>query len=537
MRPLRAVITAALVALMPLDVAAENRIALVIGNADYADAPLLNPVNDARAMAEKLAALGFEVVASVNASKADMEQAIADFSARLHPNAVALAYFSGHGVQVDGTNFLIPVDATISTRAEIWLRAIDLTVLLRQMEARSRLSIVILDACRNNPFLGTRGSRGLAQMQAPTGSLIAYATAPGKVASDGEGEHGLYTGELLAAMDQPGLLVEQVFKEVRQRVTSLSGGQQVPWESSSLVGDFRFVPEESEIATSNAPTMPAPNADREALFWESIKDATDPAAFGAYLDRYPDGVFAPLAQLKMDTLDAPTVPMPRAAPPKPKPEPEPALELKPEVAAASAAPTPTTVDPPPFPDLSERELPLNEARARQPQKVARRVMGAARRGDVRAQAVLGVLYQRGIGVARDPAAAQRWYRTAAERGHPLGQLGLGNLHRIGLGARRDPALAVHWFKRAADQGHPLGHTALGFMLRDGEGTTADAAAAARHFRLAADRGIAVAQAALGWHFETGRGVARDLPAARSWYRQAATKGNAYARERLSALGP
>jgi len=178
-------------------------------------------------------------------------------------------------------------------------------LLLEQLaEAKNRVNIVILDACRNNPFeRRLRGaSRGLAAVDAARGTLVAYATAPGSVAADGDGTNGLYTEELLQALRVPGLKVEEVFKRVRIGVAERSKGAQTPWESSSLTGDL--VVNVTVNVTTVAATLPPVTADREALFWTSIKDGTDPAGFEAYLKQYPDGVFAALARQRLAGLAA-----------------------------------------------------------------------------------------------------------------------------------------------------------------------------------------------------------------------------------------
>ena len=218
-----------------------GRVALVIGNSTYREAPLKNPQNDAKAMAAALRDQGFEVILRQNASKIEMERAIADFGDKLSEGATGLFYYAGHGMQVNGRNFLIPVDAQISSEQRVRLETLDVDLVLDQMAAaRSRVNVVILDACRNNPFERRFRSTGggLAQINAPEGTLIAYATSPGKVAADGDGDNGLYTEELLKAVRQPGLKVEDVFKTVRVGVSRRSNGAQTPWEASSLVGDF-----------------------------------------------------------------------------------------------------------------------------------------------------------------------------------------------------------------------------------------------------------------------------------------------------------
>jgi hypothetical protein len=224
--------------------AAEQRVALVIGNGQYKDSPLLNPVNDARAVAEALSRAGFRVVQKENIGRAEMQVALRDFGDSLKAGGVGLFYFAGHGVQVKGRNYLVPVDASIEREDEVAYNSIDAGQVLDKMEAaNNRLNIVILDACRNNPFARSfrSSSAGLAQMEAPVGTFIAFATAPGSVASDGQGKNGLYTQHLLQAMQRPGVKIEDVFKNVRAGVRRDSKGRQVPWENTSLEGDFVFV--------------------------------------------------------------------------------------------------------------------------------------------------------------------------------------------------------------------------------------------------------------------------------------------------------
>ena len=219
----------------------EPRLALLIGNSAYRESPLRNPVNDVRAMAQRLKELGFTVLAHENATKRTMEAAIVEFGRRLAEGGVGAFYYAGHGLQVRGRNYLVPVDADIEDEASTRVAAVDVELLLEQMaEAKNRVNIVILDACRNNPFeRRMRGaSRGLAAVDAARGTLVAYATAPGSVAADGDGKNGLYTEELLEALREPGLKIEEVFKRVRINVARRSKGAQTPWESSSLTGDL-----------------------------------------------------------------------------------------------------------------------------------------------------------------------------------------------------------------------------------------------------------------------------------------------------------
>ena len=220
-----------------------RRVALVIGNASYSSVPqLMNPTNDAREVTRALQATGFEVIRLENADLRQMQDAVRSFGNKLGKNDVGLFYFSGHGVQVKGKNYLIPVRENIKQSFEVPSSAIDADLILATMEnAKNNLNIMILDACRS-PFPGEARSlsRGLATLDAAKGTLIAYATAPGKEALDGQGSNSPYTKHLVRALQQKGLPIEQVFKQVRIAVVEETKGNQVPWENSSIMGDFYF---------------------------------------------------------------------------------------------------------------------------------------------------------------------------------------------------------------------------------------------------------------------------------------------------------
>ena len=234
---------------LPLNIPAEmgKRTALVIGNSEYKVGSLRNPANDAQDMAGSLVKLGFDVTLKLNAGQEQMEHAISEFGRQLYQGGVGLFYYAGHGVQVGGENYLIPVNATIESESDVRYKAVNIGQLLGKMgEARNGFNIVILDACRDNPFAKEfrSSSRGLAVVNSASvkGSLIAYATSPGKVASDGTDRNGLYTKHLLQHIGTPGIPVEQVFKRVLQGVERDTNGKQSPWTSSSFSGDFSFQP-------------------------------------------------------------------------------------------------------------------------------------------------------------------------------------------------------------------------------------------------------------------------------------------------------
>ncbi|MDD5300179.1 MAG: caspase family protein [Gallionella sp.] len=292
------------------DTVKDKRIALVIGNAKYRESTLKNPVNDALAMAKALRAFGFEVIERTDVTQKEMNRAITQFGQKLSGGGVGLFYYAGHGMQVRGKNFLVPVDAVIEGEQAVRSESVDLDLVMDQL-ATARVGMVILDACRNNPFersfrSGTGG--GLAQVDAPKGVLVAYATAPGKVAADGTGKNGLYTSELLRALEEPGRRIEDVFKQVRRNVASATNDQQIPWESSSLTGDFFFVAPAQIPAATNAAveTQPGGATDSALLeleMWKSVKDSAVAADFEEYLKQYPEGKFAGLAHARIERLN------------------------------------------------------------------------------------------------------------------------------------------------------------------------------------------------------------------------------------------
>ena len=225
----------------------ERRVALVIGNATYKINPLKNPVNDSTDMARSLRSVGFDVIEANNTTLIQMREATRRFADKLGNSDVGLVYYSGHGVEVKGKNYLIPVNADIKREYEVVDQAFDASQFLEMMDNirgpnNKRVNILIVDACRNNELQKSWRStnNGLARMDAPGGTFISFATAPGRVAADGVGRNSPYTKHLLQALKQPNVPIEQVFKVVRRNVMEETKGEQIPWENSSLVGDFYF---------------------------------------------------------------------------------------------------------------------------------------------------------------------------------------------------------------------------------------------------------------------------------------------------------
>ena len=307
-RPLFLLLRGVALALVGAAVSAEAqapgdlRIALVIGNAAYAAAPLANPGNDARAMRDALQGMGFTVIEARDASKAQMHAAITRAGTALKGHrGIGMLYYAGHGLQLDWRNYMVPVDARISSAAEVSAQAVDVQAVIDAFKAAgNRINIVVLDACRDNPFAATASGKGLAQMDAPPGTLLAYATAPGNVAEDGDAKsgNGLYTQFLVKELAQPAAKIEDVFKRVRLQVRMQSQGRQIPWESTSLEDDFYF-----DVKAKPAPLSEADDAQQRKLElegWVRIADSTRAADFSDYLLQFPNGHYAELAQFKLD---------------------------------------------------------------------------------------------------------------------------------------------------------------------------------------------------------------------------------------------
>jgi hypothetical protein len=277
----------------------EQRVALVIGNSNYQNAvQLTNPGNDAQSMAQLLNQAGFEVIAATDLTQNDMVKVVQDFSDKVAargPNTVAMVYYAGHGVQLEGENYLIPVDAKVSSPAELVADSVRLVDVMATLEAiPSRVRIVVLDACRNNPFPSVvDATRGLAIVDAPNGSIVGYSTAPGTEAQDGIDGHSPYTSAFLRLAREPNLPIEKLFKRVRLEVNHSTEGEQTPWESSSLTSEFYFFGD-TAMAATRAPENGPVVQTASNLPMRSVRQAYDyvlaedqPAYYQEFIQMFP----------------------------------------------------------------------------------------------------------------------------------------------------------------------------------------------------------------------------------------------------------
>jgi Caspase domain len=306
---------------------AEKRIALVVGNSAYQHtSELRNPRNDAQDIAGALRRLGFEVLDGLDLDKRSMERLIRQFGVKLTNADLAVFFYAGHGVAIGGQNFLVPTDARLGSEGDADFEALPLSLVLRQMEREAKVSIVLLDACRDNPLarnlarqMGTRSStvgQGLAEVKTGVGTLIGFSTQPGNVATDGAGRNSPYAEALLRNIEAPAKDVSGVLIAVRNHVLKATEGKQVPWEHTSLTGQV-YLRLDGLPPTGAAIVPPAATYDREIelSFWNSVKDSKSPAMLESYLERYPYGNFSGLARTMLDQLRAAAVPPAIIAPP------------------------------------------------------------------------------------------------------------------------------------------------------------------------------------------------------------------------------
>lgn len=338
---------------------AEARLALVVGNGSYTSVtPLDNPVNDATLMAQALGEAGFAVTLVTDASQQELSLAISNFGRALRAagaDATGLFYYAGHGVQSFGSNFLLPVDIDLQDAADLSLVGVPAQAVLRQMfSARNKTNIVILDACRNNPFVSVPdlSDNGLAEMKAPRGSFLAYSTAPGEIAVDGDGANSPFTKALAERIPTPGLPIEALFREVRVDVVDETGGNQTPWDTSSLTTNFQFVEAARETAEET----------QMRQLWEGVQLSRDPVQILLFMRAHPDNPYMADArallqelmasELKQDVPPAQVAEQPQSAPVPPATEERDLIEQARQAGTAEAYQTYLDA----FPDGAYSEL-------------------------------------------------------------------------------------------------------------------------------------------------------------------------------------
>jgi TPR repeat protein len=551
--------------------AALTRVALVIGNSNYANEPhLVNPSRDAQAVAAALKKAGFQSVTLItDADVATLNHALHDFQNQALGSDVAVLYYAGHGMEMNGTNYLIPVDAKLATDRDLSYEAVTQDLAQQAAGGAKLLSLVVLDACRDNPFASqmtiTNGgqrsmSRGLAPVNEDdlsANSIIEYAAQSGTTASDGDPSvgHSPFAAAFINHVAEPGVEVTLLFGKVRDDVWKSTNQQQRPASYGSHGGDPVYLvppgaqigfttaappsppvaasPLQAQRALASAAPSPDPAVSPELTFWQTALEFNTPARYQSYLTQFPTGQYASLAKQRL-TLSGPMS----------------QTGLSDQADAASDSHAVTMMQQGNAADavaifrtsaaagsaFGQYELAAAYAQGRGVAQDYVQAMSlyrqAAAHGYAPAQNNVGVLYEKGGGVPVDHGEAAKWYRLSAAQGYALAQNNIGALYGKGLGVARDDAEALRWYLLAASGGNPLAMSNLGRFAMTGRAGPQNFDLAVKWFRLSADRGNPIAQANLGLMYFQGRGVDRDPAQARAFMVQAAAHGSPVAKSWL-----
>jgi len=477
---------------------AEKRVALIVGNGAYTWAGTLeNPVNDARVLGETLRNLDFEVHLEENLQRSAFLDAIKRFSASLEGADVALFFYAGHGIQVAGENYLVPSDANLQEESDINVELIPVKALLKQMEGSVDTKIILLDACRDNPFsaglarsMGTRSvevGQGLARVDSGPGTLIAYATEPGNVALDGTDGNSPFTKALLNHISTPNLDVARMLRRVRTDVIETTEGAQIPWENSSLVLDFTFKP---------ADQGPVELASSEEALWEAVRYGDNPDEVRLYLKRYPNGQFAKSA-----------------------------LEL---LNKALGNKHPSISDNQDAKALQSTSLPVKTCLAVEDIDLGRGVPDGAVQACYDAvalfpnSALLRLLYGKVLDRDGNEPEAARQFRQSAELNNTNAMIELAIAYDLGKGVEWQPEETLRLFKKSARRGNAEAMTHLAHLYAEGNLVDYDEVRSFQWFQKAAEAGNPEAAFYVAGAYDRGEGVAQDDVKARFWYQKALT---------------
>jgi hypothetical protein len=526
---------------------AQSRVALIVGNSNYQNAPTLpSTLNDAGDIAEAFERLGFVIVKVLDATYEDLRKSLRRFN-DMTPNAdLAVVYFGGHGLEVNGENWLLPIDADLRSELDVANEAIGLKGLMRSVGRAAVLGMVILDASRGNAVLAksvragdTRAvvARGLARVEPTQNVLVAYASKEGTTSEDRDGRNSPYAAALLRHLETPGLDVNFMFRKVRDDVLLHTNQMQLPSVYGSLSHKPIYLSRRSisiQAVEGDNPAMPSDEA-----VWLTIKDSTDRALFAEFLNKFPSSAYAAEARMRAQSLDAPLIVASRqtlpaaagdvdecdrlAASPldNARPKDVRGVELsKIPVAAATLACDEAMQRSP-----KEARFPFEAARvaiARSDYAVARELYEkSSALGSPLAMYSLGLLYAEGkIGPA-DYVEARRWYAKAVVLNSAYAMAELAALCENGQGGPKDAAEAFRLYRAAATAGDQVSMTKLGNFYEAGLGVRKDYAQAVSWYKKSAERGDIAAMKQLGKLYESGRGVPKNALEARQWYARAA----------------
>jgi len=530
---------------------AQNRVALIVGNGNYQNVPLLaTTLNDAGDIAQSFERLGFVTTKLFNASYDDLRRAIRRFNELTKNADIAVIYFGGHALEAGGENWLLPVDADLRADLDIAQEAIGLSSLMQSVGRVSVLGMVILDASRSNPFAArmqrtsqTRSvDRGLARVEPTQNVLVAYASKDGTTNEDRGGRNSPYAAALLRYLESPGLDIGFMFRKVRDDVLSNTNRRQQPFVYGSLPNKPIYLKERSislQPLEVKKEVVPADQA-----IWSTIKDSTDKSLFLDFLNKFPSSLHAKEAGTKLKSLDTTLVVTSRetnpasndagnaiadcdrlAASPLDSGRPKNAAGV--ELSKISVVAAGRACDEAMRRSPAVARFPFQAARV----AIARADYAAARDLYEKASALgsslamysLGLLYSEGTIVPLDYTEARRWYAKAVALNSAFAMPELAALYENGRGGPQDPAEAFRLYRAAATAGDRVSMTKVGNFYEAGFGVGQDYAEAIRWYKKSADRGDAGAMRQLGKLYESGRGVAKNAAEARQWNAKAAKR--------------
>ena len=559
--------------LLTAPVHASQRVALVIGNSQYQHASQLpNPANDSADMAKAFERLGFEVTRLNDVDYSQMRRALLTFSEKANQADIAVVFYAGHGMEVNKQNYLIPTDAELRTDTSVSFEAIPMELVTEAVSGAKGLKLVILDACRNNPFAAsmqmTNSSRsigrGFARVEPSSGTLVAFAAKEGTEADDGNGRNSPYTKALLSHIEQPGLEINFLFRRVRDDVMAQTGNRQQPFTYGSLPGEEIYLSAPAGKAASARSDKPdgAPafqSAETlELALWNEVRDSNSVELLQHFLTRFPNGNFSGIAKARLREAGKSTevASLDQSAKTGTRNGKDQAREV---TLCDELASHPLDVDKR-APGQTTSQLEQNSDRAiaacksaleRYPDDILlsgllgrsfviagnyseakRYLMPAAQAGNAVAQTNLGYAFEHDEAGGKDEVEAVKWYRRAADQGFVIAQYNMANAYDYGTGVEKDPAQAVAWYRLAADQGDLDSVYNIGLAYYNGSGVAKDFKEAARLYLQAAEKGHGDAQTNIGFLYERGEGVAKDLKQAAFWYRKAAEQGKSIAQYNL-----
>jgi TPR repeat protein len=532
--------------------AQEHRLALVIGNSEYRSAPTLStPVRDATAIAAALQRLGFQAILETNLDRLRMKQALERIDLIKRTAEIAIIYYSGYVVQVEGRNWLVPTDASLRRQQDLQEEAVSVEELLQVVRGPRRLRLLILNACSINSF-GTRHdnlqgtlysliNRGVSRIRADSSAgnnAVVYAAAPDHVGDNCVGEHSPFAAALLKHIETPGLEINALLRLVHDDTVAATNGKVEPAVDGSLSGRpvfFRLGP----------PGTPRGNTtEMEAAIWASIENSNDPADFETFLRQFPDSTFRQSAESKLRLARETKERQHVAALPQGLPVVAAEEAYRKGMEAINRS------------DFGDAIRYLRAAADGGSAEAMGRIgflyqagrgvnrdynealqwyQRAADRGSTSAMIAIGSFFVNGWGVPRDYVEAMTWYRKAAERGDAAAMNQIGMLYTSGHGVTHDESEALRWFRKSADLGNATAINNIGVMYRDGTGVPRDYSEALRWFRRGAEGGSGLAMGWLGEMYQDGRGVPRDYAEAMRWYRKAADQGYAVAMNRIGSM--